>query len=118
MNVGEERKGTALDNSLNRHWNRDEIGTGLVTGERKPNVNITVKRKISTYNAAVNGGIRKRKVGQGGNKGRKGREEGKRRGQRQGKAGRAHGLYMITETARNNASKWTTSKRKPQRQKK
>ena len=46
-------------------------------------------------------------MGQGGNKGRKGREEGKRRGQRQGKAGRAHGLYMTTETSRNNAPKWT-----------
>ena len=80
---------------------------------------ITVQRKQGdAQRSSKKRGIRKRKVGQGGNKGRKGREEGKRRGQRQGKAGRAHGLYMITETSRNNAPKWTTSKRKPQRQKK
>ena len=87
--------------------------------ERKPNVKITVKRRLNdAQRNSKQGGIRKRKVGQGGNKGRKGREEGKRRGQRQGKAGRAHGLYMIMRTSRNNAQKWTTSKRKPQRQKK
>ena len=44
-------------------------------------------------------------MGEGGNKGRKGREEGKRRGQRQGKAGRAHGIYMITQLVENKRAK-------------
>ena len=51
-------------------------------------------------------------MGQGGNKGRKGREEGKRRGQRQGKAGRAHGIYMITQRVEIKTPKWTNDRSK------